>query len=145
MATAAGSTSQEYWRPSNPDVARAVTSIRGTCRRCATDYSVGARYCHVCGRARDSQIDQAALSYEVSAEVSSGKSRDHQSKLSLPCTVFFVVGVGCVLAAVFVGVLYKEETLVDWQAVQAWRIEWMLGAIACLLAGILLKKNNGPA
>jgi hypothetical protein len=29
----------------------------------------------------------------------------------------------------------------DWQAVQLWRIEWLLGATASFLAGILLKKS----
>jgi hypothetical protein len=42
-------------------------------------------------------------------------------------------------------VVYKEDTLVDWQAVQAWRIEWLLAAMAALLAGILLKKKNGSS
>jgi len=143
MATAAGSTSQEYWRPSNPDVARVVTSIRGTCRRCATDYPVGARYCHVCGSIRDSHSDQACLPYEACEEAGSTHSTENKFGLSVPCTVFFVLGIACAVAAALVRILYQEETLVDWQAVQAWRIEWMLGTIASLLAGILLKSKNG--
>jgi hypothetical protein len=40
------------------------------------------------------------------------------------------------------GVVYREDTLVDWQAVQTWRIEWLLGAVVALLAGILLRDKN---
>jgi hypothetical protein len=45
-------------------------------------------------------------------------------------------------SAALAGFLYKAETLVDWQAIQVWRIEWLLGAAAALLAGILLKKKE---
>jgi hypothetical protein len=38
------------------------------------------------------------------------------------------------------GVIYKTGTLADWQAMQIWRIEWLLGASAALLAAILLKR-----
>jgi hypothetical protein len=37
--------------------------------------------------------------------------------------------------------IYKAQTMVDWQAIQTWRIEWLLGATAALLAGILLKRK----
>jgi len=38
------------------------------------------------------------------------------------------------------GVIYKVETFADWQAVQTWRIEWLLASAVTLLTGILLKK-----
>jgi hypothetical protein len=65
--------------------------------------------------------------------------------LSVACTAFLAIGIACALAAALTGVVYKEDTLVDWQAVQAWRIEWLLAAMAALLAGILLKKKNGSS
>jgi hypothetical protein len=37
--------------------------------------------------------------------------------------------------------VFNPTTLVDWQAIQLWRIEWFLAAIAILLAGLLLKKK----
>jgi hypothetical protein len=143
MATAARSTTQEYWRPSNPDVARVVTSIRGTCQRCGTDYAGGARYCHTCGMARDSLRGEGFLEAETMQEESRARAIDNSLGLSTPCAVCFVVGILCAAAAVLSGVIYKADTLVDWQAVQAWRVEWLLGAIASLLAGILLKRKNG--
>ena len=56
--------------------------------------------------------------------------------------VFFVVGVACALAAIAVGFLYTANTVLDWQAVQLWRIEWLLGSAASFLAAIALKKNS---
>jgi len=32
--------------------------------------------------------------------------------------------------------------MIDWQAVQLWRIEWLLGAVAAFVAGCLLKKAS---
>jgi hypothetical protein len=140
MATAAGSTSQEYWRPSNPDVARVVTSIRGTCRRCGTDYSGGARYCHICGMLRDTLRDEGLPESETTQPEGRARVTDNRLRISIPCLVCLLAGIVCAAAAVLTGVIYKADTLVDWQAVQAWRVEWLLGAIASLLAGILLKK-----
>jgi hypothetical protein len=55
--------------------------------------------------------------------------------------VALVLGCACIVAAVFTGFVFNATTLVDWQAVQLWRIEWLLAAIAILLAGVLLKKK----
>ena len=63
-------------------------------------------------------------------------------ELSLGSLVFLILGLACMTGAVVTSLIYKRETLVDWQAVQVWRIEWLLGAAAALLAGILLKKSR---
>jgi len=143
MATAAGSTSQEYWRPSNPDVARVVTSIWGTCRLCGTDYPAGARYCNLCGAARNLREDEFGVKSDSLYQETRPKLISRTLGLSLPCVVIFVMAILFALAAALTGVIYREDTLVDWQAVQVWRIEWLLAAIAALLAGILLKKTTG--
>jgi hypothetical protein len=62
--------------------------------------------------------------------------------LSLASVVFFVIGISCMVAAVFTGFIYKADTLVDWQAIQVWRIEWLLAGCLAMLAGILLKKTT---
>jgi hypothetical protein len=38
--------------------------------------------------------------------------------------------------------LLTAKTLVDWQAIQMYRIEWLLAATAAFVAGILLKKKD---
>jgi hypothetical protein len=60
--------------------------------------------------------------------------------LSPVSLVAFLVGLGCIFVAIFIGVFYTAATVLDWQAVQVWRLEWLLGAVAAFIAGILLKK-----
>lgn len=48
------------------------------------------------------------------------------------------LGIGCVIAALVSGMVFSPQNPADWQMVQAWRIEWLLGAIAFFLLGLLL-------
>ena len=61
--------------------------------------------------------------------------------LSTGSLVAFVIGVACVAGALLVGLL-TAKTLVDWQAIQFYRAEWLLAATAAFVAGILLKKRD---
>lgn len=62
--------------------------------------------------------------------------------LSTASLIAFMIGLGCVAGAVLVGLL-TAKTFVDWQAIQFYRAEWLLGATAAFVAGILLKKPSG--
>jgi hypothetical protein len=64
--------------------------------------------------------------------------------LGLPTAslIAFLIGVGCVAGALLMGLL-TAKTLVDWQAIQFYRAEWLLAATAAFVAGILLKKPSG--
>lgn len=53
--------------------------------------------------------------------------------------IAFMVGLACVTGAISVGLFYKASNLAEFQAIQMWRIEWLLGATASFVAGILLK------
>jgi hypothetical protein len=55
--------------------------------------------------------------------------------------VALILGFACVVAAIITGIRFTATTLLDWQAIQLWRIEWLLAAIALFVAGILLKKK----
>lgn len=61
--------------------------------------------------------------------------------LSTASFIAFVVGIGCVAGALLVGLL-TVKTLVDWQAIQMYRVEWLLAATAAFVLGILLKKQD---
>jgi hypothetical protein len=67
-----------------------------------------------------------------------------KSWIGLPTAslIAFVIGVGCVAGALLVGLL-TAKTFVDWQAIQFYRAEWLLAAVASFVAGILLKKPSG--
>ena len=66
-----------------------------------------------------------------------------KSALGLPLAsvVAFFIGMVCAIAAAATSLLYSASTLLDWQAVQIWRMEWLLAAITAFVAGILLKKK----
>ncbi len=44
------------------------------------------------------------------------------------------------VGALAVSVFFSGQTALDWQAIQLWRIEWLLAAVAAFVAGCLLKK-----
>jgi hypothetical protein len=37
-------------------------------------------------------------------------------------------------------VCFSARTTLDWQAIQLWRIEWLVAAVAAFVAGCLFKK-----
>lgn len=59
--------------------------------------------------------------------------------LSTASLIAFVIGIGCIAGALLVGLL-TARNFVDWQAIQFYRVEWLLAATASFVAGILLKK-----
>ncbi len=132
---------QEYWRPATTHGKRAMpTEARSrseVCDGCGSEFVMGARFCHVCGNSRRDEATATprwmeALDFEHIRGVLG---------LSVGSLVAFIFGMACVIAAIAVGFIYSANTLVDWQAVQTWRIEWMLAGVVAFVAGILLKKQ----
>jgi hypothetical protein len=134
---------QEYWRSPNPDVMRMVSTMPAPslCWHCGADYAAAAHFCHVCGSEREKPftISDNLDDYVESKEAASLLD---QLGLTVSSLIFFLLGMSCMVAALLTGILYKADTLVDWQAVQLWRIEWLLASSAALLAGILLKRHR---
>ena len=64
------------------------------------------------------------------------------SDLDSPCPRWQRFCSGCCawLEPLAVSVCFSPRTALDWQAIQLWRIEWLLGAVAAFVAGCLLKK-----
>jgi hypothetical protein len=145
--------------------------MESTCRRCGGEFMIGARFCHTCGLSRPvhSETIQSAPSLEgfwarslqrfnaASASVMSAWHSTefpawmqylhfHEIKrwigLPMGALVAFIVGLGCVAGALGVSFFYKASNLSEFQAIQMWRIEWLLAATASFVAGILLKKPS---
>ena len=141
------------------------------CAGCSTEFMIGARFCHTCGLRRplmtSSGADAAVLAGRWTRNVAwlrSGSAsvaaawRDfslpdwlrylhfHEIKrwIGLPTAalIAFLIGLGCVAGAIVVSLFYKALNLAEFQAIQMWRIEWLLGATASFVAGILLKKPS---
>src|SRR5437867_6931151 len=51
MSEVMHNTQREFWRPPAPQQSAADAA----CERCGTEFMVGARFCHVCGTARQGQ------------------------------------------------------------------------------------------
>jgi hypothetical protein len=64
--------------------------------------------------------------------------------LPTPALIAFMIGLGCVAGAISVSLVYRASNLAEFQAIQMWRIEWLLAATASFVAGILLKKSSDP-
>jgi uncharacterized Tic20 family protein len=62
--------------------------------------------------------------------------------LPIASLVAFLLGLGCLLASVAVGFIYAVQNFADFQAIQFWRMQWLLAAIAAFVAGILLKRTR---
>jgi len=135
MAGIAQNPQHDFWRPpiqalpeiTNPEMVEA-------CDRCGSEFIVGARYCHACGASRPESSDAIAR-LEVSRF-------GRVLGLSTGALIAFVSGIFCLLGAISVGYIFSAKTILDWQAVQIWRIEWLLGAVAVFVAGCLLKRNS---
>jgi len=155
MADVVPNTQQEFWRPPvaepvthTPSVPPAMIEV---CDRCETEYIAGSRFCHLCGhtRAAESGLSLTALLQQARTLLQHLEfqniervtlSARRRLGLSPAALVAFLIGMFCVLASIAVGMVFVVQTTLDWQAVQLWRIEWLLGALVCFVAGILLKR-----
>lgn len=140
---------QGFWRPPAIQPEAGTRDPAVTCRRCGSEFPTGARFCHVCGASRlpkaASPVERGwkrvlgSLTFLDALEFHSVKEWFGLSTVSLTA---FLIGVGCLLAAIGVGLIYPSENFADFQAIQLWRMEWLLAAVAAFVAGILLKKSG---
>ena len=153
-------------------VSEVVPSLAEACARCGSEFLLGSRFCHACGAhrpekgtalratptgamARDFLNAKLAWLQSATAELSKRKLavpdwlrylHFHEIKrsigLPMPSLIAFMIGLGCVLGVLGVSLFYRASNLAEFQAIQMWRIEWLLGATAAFVAAILLKKPN---
>lgn len=131
----------EFWRP--PVVpGEAPRPVRvEVCDGCAAEFMVGSLFCHVCGASRETRPTTASH-WTLYLEF-----HNIQRALGLPTAslVAFLIGMAClIMAGIAVGMIYSIQTFNDFQAVQLYRMQWLLGAIAAFAAGLLLKKTPDP-
>jgi len=154
-------------------VVHAAPTMAEVCPRCGTEFLLGSGFCHSCGGRRPEALSAAAkadaaemagvweqaVTWVRSVVVGvSGAVRKikfpswlhylhfHEIQrwigLSTASLVAFIIGLACIAGALLAGLL-NAKTFVDWQAIQFYRAEWLLGATASFVAGILLKKPSG--
>ena len=137
----------EYWRPAGhvgaaAEASPVVRSQVDVCQRCNTEFVLGSRFCHVCGAGREATTQsETRLSRSFVQMLDFHMIKDALG-LSIGSLIAFVVGLLCTIAAVVTGLMYTASTVLDWQAVQVWRIEWLLAGLVAFAAGILLKRSS---
>ncbi len=146
MSDAVPTVQSDFWRPpvlvAQPGLQEATSTSPEVCSGCGTEFMVGSRFCHLCGGAREDgqSSPQRWTRYLEFHHIKQGAVVVRQAiGLPLPSLVSFVIGLGCFIAALMVGFIYSIQNFADFQAVQMWRMEWLLGAVAAFLAGILLR------
>ncbi len=118
--------------------AAAAAERSDTCP-CGTEFIVGSIYCHACGARRPDVSVSVARTIEIPGRAELAALGERLG-LTTPALVAFLAGMLCVVGALSVGVFFSVRTVLDWQAIQLWRIEWLLAAVAAFAAGLLLKK-----
>ena len=141
MADVVRDAQHEFWRPPAVAAEAVRTGLVEACDGCSTEFMVGSLFCHVCGASREARPSTAGH-WTLYLEFYNIKRTLGLSTASL---VAFVVGMAClVMAGIAVGMIYSVQTFNDFQAVQLYRMQWLLGAIAAFAAGVLLKKSPDP-
>ena len=136
----------EFWRP--PAIRQEATLVPGmadVCAGCNTEFMVGSRFCHICGVARGSHAGlQSRYWTQLLEFLHLVEFQDLKQWLGLGTAplIAFAIGVFCFLAAILVGVVCSITNFEDFQAVQFWRMEWLLAAVVAFVAGILLKSSS---
>jgi len=140
MAEVVEQTQNEFWRPPISASEVAISDdLSNTCDECGTEFIVSSRFCHSCGTSRPGAHATRTIEIPGLAELSALGARFGMTR---PALAAFLFGMLCLVGAVAVSVIFTARTALDWQAIQLWRIEWLLGAIASFIAGLLLKKSS---
>ena len=149
----------------------AAQDLAEACPDCSSEFMIGARFCHTCGLRRpmmaETSTDAAVMAglwarNVVRIQAWTGSVAASCRKISFPewlrylhfheirrwvglptaALIAFMIGLGCVAGAIGISLFYRASNLAEFQAIQMWRIEWLLGATASFVAGILLKKPS---
>ena len=131
---------QEFWRP--PLTQATAVEMAETCRRCGTEFMVGAAFCHICGgnrhRAERATAGNWSRSFDFLRAIELGKVKAWFG-LPLPSLCAFLGGIVCLVVALAVGFTDVKDNVSDFEAVQLWRIQWLMAGCAAFLIGILFK------
>jgi|SRR5450432_379842 hypothetical protein len=131
----------EFWRP---PASQPTALLADACRRCDTEFMVGAAFCHICGANRHrvgSPRSRNWMKHLAFVRALDFSQIRNWLDLPLPSLYAFFAGVFFLIAALSVGVM-SVRNWSDFEAIQLWRIEWLLAACAAFLGGILLKTNT---
>jgi len=108
---------------------------------------VGAAFCHICGMGRHHQTSAVAASWTKHLEFLKAlefASVKEWFGLPLVSLCLFLVGTAFLIVALAQG-FRSVQDFTDFEAIQLWRIQWLMAACAAFLAGILLKSRKSES
>jgi len=133
---------QEFWKPivaSRAEGTQAESQPRNACEKCGAEAVLVGQFCHLCGAERSTEFPYPAKGLASWFDIAAVREATGLGPAAL---IAFILGSGCFIAAAAVGFVFTASNVLEWQAIQLWRIEWLLAAIALFGAGILLKKSK---
>jgi ribosomal protein L37E len=136
---------QEFWRP--PIVQPTSQALPDACRRCGTEFMVGAAFCHICGMGRHRSVAPASVNWTKHfAFLKALEFSSVQKWFGLPLVSLcaFLIGTAFLIVALAQGFRTVQD-FSDFEAIQLWRIQWLMAACAAFLAGILLKSRRSES
>lgn len=128
---------EEFWRP---PLTQAGSTASGLCRRCGTELLPGAAFCHICGTNRHRGVPASTatwIRYASALRVLELSSLKRWLGLPMPALCAFLAGVSFLVFALLTGLVNAE-----FEAIQLWRIQWLIAACAAFVAGILLNGHR---
>ena len=143
MSDAVRDAHQEFWRPPLSQ-SPTVTNLAESCRRCGTEFMVGATFCHICGTGRhrtDLVPSQSWIKHLDFLRALEFTRVTNWFGLPLPTLCAFLLGIAFLIVALAMGFVSVHDTA-DFEAVQLWRIQWLIVSCASFLAGILLRNRK---
>ncbi|PYY21255.1 MAG: hypothetical protein DMG62_19815 [Acidobacteria bacterium] len=108
------------------------------CEHCGAEFVVNSPFCRMCGRAREG----AARRKKSRWDFMDFYQLRRRLGLSVGAMICLIIGLICIGAGVTTGFIYSATTLVDWQAIQIWRGEWLIAAGVAFICGILLNSRK---
>ena len=105
---------------------------------------VGAAFCHICGLGRhSSKAPQPSSWLRYLAPIGVLEFSRVKDWLGLPTASLcaFLIGGAFLIVALCMGFMTVHD-FSDFEAIQLWRIQWLMSACAAFLAGILLKSRK---
>jgi ribosomal protein L37E len=134
---------QEFWRPPLVQPV-AEPAMAEACRRCGTEFMVGAAFCHICGMGRHRSAITPNNSWTSPFQFLRAMEFTNVKRwfgLPLASLCAFLVGGAFLIVALTMGFMSVHD-FSDFEAIQLWRIQWLMAACAAFLAGILLKSRK---
>ncbi len=141
MAELVHDAQHEFWRPPIAQHEVAAPAMLEACDSCGTEFIVSARFCHACGAPRQTQRASLAAAPRWTRHLEFQNIK-RTLGLSTASLIAFSVGLLCLLAVMGVGIVYTIQSFADFQAIQYYRVQWLLAAVAAFMAGLLLNRNS---